>query len=155
HFRRWWRPDLEPITRLQYLDLKTYLPDDILTKVDRAAMAVGLEARPPLLDHHLIEAVFRIPAHIRFPQFQKKYLLKKAMESQLPAEIIARGKKGFSSPLMQWMAAECAWVEAFLRQPARLTHVSSLAEFGRHNWGPKCWALLVLEQWAEAQPALQ
>ncbi len=67
HFQRYWREQLDPVTRMQYLDLKTYLPDDILTKVDRASMAVGLEVRPPFLDHRLVEAVFALPASVRLP----------------------------------------------------------------------------------------
>jgi asparagine synthase (glutamine-hydrolysing) len=153
HLRRYWREDVDPITRVQYVDFKTYLPDDILTKVDRATMAVGLEARPPFLDHKLVELAFAIPAPIRFRQAEKKYLLKRAVADRLPPEIINRGKKGFSSPLMQWMQQGSAWTQRFLGD--RPTIVRNGAERGleRRNLGPKHWALLVLEQWARDERA--
>ena len=151
YFRQYWHTELDPITRLQYLDLKTYLPDDILTKVDRASMAVGLEARPPLLDHLLIEAVFRVPWAIRFRNAEKKHLLKQAMNGILPVQILTRGKKGFSSPLIEWMAAERSWVDDFLRRSPRLIHPAVLESISRYAWGPKYWALLVLEEWARQE----
>lgn len=103
-FRRFWREDLDVPTRLQYLDAKTYLPDDILTKVDRASMAVSLEVRPPLLDHRLMEFVATLPTHVRLKGGRLKYLLKKALEGLLPEEILTRKKKGFSVPLRTWLA---------------------------------------------------
>lgn len=154
YFRQYWRPELDPITRLQYLDLKTYLPDDILTKVDRASMAASVEVRPPLLDHVLIETIFRIPAAIRFRNAEKKYLLKRAVRHLLPSEILARAKKGFSSPLMQWMETEQVDVLARLQQSNRIVRLRSLVDLGRAEWGPKCWALLVLEAWAQREAAL-
>lgn len=148
YFRQFWRSELDPITRMQYLDLKTYLPDDILTKVDRASMAVSLEVRPPLLDHLLVEAVFSVPAEIRFRNAEKKYLLKQAMNGVLPAEVLTRGKKGFSSPLTQWMGEEKEWVQEFIGRSPRIVQKDALEKSGRYSWGPKYWALLVLEQWA-------
>lgn len=154
HLRRYWRSDLDPITRLQYVDLKTYLPDDILTKVDRAAMAVGLEVRPPLLDHLLIEAVFRVPSAIRFAGAEKKYLLKRAVAQRVPREIRERRKKGFSSPLMDWIARDVEWVHGYLTDSAKVVRPGALDGLGRHQWGPKCWSLLTLEQWARDETSL-
>ena len=102
-FRKYWREDLDPYSRMQYLDMKTYLNDDILTKVDRASMAVSLEARVPLLDHELIEAVFSLPAGLRNKDGGQKYLFRKAIKDYLPAEILNRGKRGFSVPLYEWL----------------------------------------------------
>jgi asparagine synthase (glutamine-hydrolysing) len=153
-FRKYYRPDIDPITRVQYLDLKTYLPDDILTKVDRATMSVGLEARPALLDHRLIEALFRIPARLRFKWTKPKHLLTRAMENTLPRVILHRAKKGFSSPLMKWMADERPWAQRFLKESARLVRLESLGEMGRHQRGARWWAMLVLETWAARQPAM-
>ena len=102
-FRKYWREDLDPFSRMQYLDLKTYLNDDILTKVDRASMAVSLEARVPLLDHELIEAVFSLPIGLRNKDGRQKYLFRKAIKEYLPPEILNRGKKGFSVPLYEWL----------------------------------------------------
>jgi asparagine synthase (glutamine-hydrolysing) len=102
-FRRHWRDDLPLMSRLQYLDLKTYLPDDILTKVDRASMSVALEVRPPLLDHHLVEYVASIDPEIRTPGGRLKHIFKRAVEGIVPEEILGRAKKGFSIPLASWI----------------------------------------------------
>ncbi len=99
HYRKYWREELDPISRIQYVDLKTYLPDDILTKVDRASMATSLEVRPPLLDHELVELVAKLPPEFRFG----KRVLRAAIAQQLPAEIISRPKKGFSAPMLHWL----------------------------------------------------
>jgi len=103
YFRSFWREDLDAYSRMQYLDIKTYLHDDILTKVDRASMAVSLEARVPLLDHELMEAVFSIPAGVRNRHGQQKFLFRKVVQHHLPAEILNRGKRGFSVPLYEWL----------------------------------------------------
>jgi asparagine synthase (glutamine-hydrolysing) len=98
HFRRYWREDLDVVTRFQYLDLMTYLPDDILVKVDRAAMAVGLEVRPPLLDHHVVEFALSLPAGMRHDGVTGKRVLKAALRGLVPDEIVDRPKRGFSIP---------------------------------------------------------
>jgi asparagine synthase (glutamine-hydrolysing) len=92
----------DPLTRLQYLDLKTYLPGDILTKVDRASMAHSLEVRVPLLDHKLVEWLATVPAALKRHDNGGKYLLKKAMEPFLPDDILYRSKRGFAVPLAEW-----------------------------------------------------
>jgi asparagine synthase (glutamine-hydrolysing) len=155
HLRRYWREDLDPITRVQYLDLKTYLPDDILTKVDRASMAVSLEVRPPLLDHVLVEAVFALPASVRVPEGRPKGLLKDAMAGRVPAEALERPKKGFSAPWNAWLpelrtlAAEelrdGAAVQAGVLAPDPMERIG-----GPHRQGARAWALLVLERWCRA-----
>jgi len=105
HFRDYWREDLDTVSRLQYLDMKTYLPDDILTKIDRASMAVSVEARVPLLDHKLVEFVFSIHPNVRNKFKIKKYLFKRAMHGLVPKVILKRKKKGFSPPLGEWVKA--------------------------------------------------
>ena len=102
HLRRYWRDDLDPLSRLQYVDLKTYLPDDILTKVDRASMAVSLEARVPLLDHEWVELTASLPSEFRF----RKAIFREALAGILPEPILSRRKKGFSSPMLSWQKAE-------------------------------------------------
>ena len=102
-YRKFWREDLPLSTRLQYLDLKLYLADDILVKVDRASMFVALEARVPLLDHKLIEEVFSWPDSIRSDGHTLKYIFKKAMRGILPEEIITKPKHGFSPPWSTWV----------------------------------------------------
>ena len=103
HLREHWHEDLDPLTRAQVLDLHTYLPGDILTKVDRASMAVSLEVRPPLLDHELVEVVLSLPVSVRG---HGKALLKRAMVGRIPDTIIQRPKKGFSVPWNVWRARE-------------------------------------------------
>ena len=98
HFRRYWREDLPLRTRLQVLDFHTFLPDDVLTKVDRVSMANSLEVRVPLLARPLIEFAFSVAEKVRFRQGRSKGLLRHAMKDLLPATIIDRPKRGFSAP---------------------------------------------------------
>jgi asparagine synthase (glutamine-hydrolysing) len=102
--RRYWddAPARDPLSRVQYVDLKTYLPGDILTKVDRASMAHSLEVRVPLLDHHLVEWVSGLPANLRLRGGEGKFLLKRAMRPYLPDDLLYRPKMGFSVPLARW-----------------------------------------------------
>ncbi|MEP6703493.1 MAG: asparagine synthase (glutamine-hydrolyzing) [Acidobacteriota bacterium] len=96
----------EAIDRLLYLDSKTYLPSDILTKVDRMTMANSLEARAPLLDHKLIEFVMGVPSNLKIKGIETKYILKKAMEGIVPQEILYREKQGFGVPIREWINAQ-------------------------------------------------
>jgi asparagine synthase (glutamine-hydrolysing) len=91
-----------PLSRVQYLDLKTYLPGDILTKVDRASMAHSLEVRVPILDHELIEWVAGLPPEMKLRGREGKYVFKRAMEAYLPRELLYRPKMGFAVPLSSW-----------------------------------------------------
>ena len=87
---------------IQYLDLKTYLVGDINTKVDRASMAHSLEVREPLMDHPLVEWLATLPNTLKVRGSEGKFLLKKAMEPQLPHEVLYRPKMGFAVPLDRW-----------------------------------------------------
>ncbi len=151
YLRQYWNMDIDPLTRAQYLDLKTYLPSDILTKVDRASMAVSLEVRPPLLDHELIEFVFKLPSILRFKNGEKKYLLKKTMKNILPEEILKRGKKGFSLPWKFWSIPSHSWVDHFLLNGECLKQGILNGQFLKDNLpilsGNKLWAIIILEQW--------
>lgn len=95
-------PTEHPLSRVQYVDMKTYLPGDILTKVDRASMAHGLEVRVPFLDHKFLEWAGRIPASEKLKGREGKYVLKKAMEPWLPNDVLYRPKMGFAVPLKNW-----------------------------------------------------
>jgi asparagine synthase (glutamine-hydrolysing) len=92
-----------PVDNLLYLDSKTNLPGDILTKVDRMSMATSLEARVPLLDHKLIEFVETIPTELKLKGLETKYIFKKAMEGIVPNEILYREKQGFGVPISEWI----------------------------------------------------
>ncbi|MBN1237745.1 MAG: asparagine synthase (glutamine-hydrolyzing) [Gammaproteobacteria bacterium] len=98
HFRRWFRGDLPPRTRLQYLDFHTFLPGLVLTKVDRTSMAVSLEARVPLLDRRIVEFSFGLAEDVRYPRGELKGLLREAYRGILPDRILDRRKKGFGIP---------------------------------------------------------
>ena len=92
----------QPLDRSMYVDVKTYLVDDILTKVDRMSMAVSLEARVPLLDHELLEFAATVPASLKLKRGRSKYLLRRLLEKRIPKVIVDRPKHGFSAPIGAW-----------------------------------------------------
>ena len=145
--------------RLQALDVATYLPGDILTKVDRMSMAHSLEARVPLLDHTLVELAASLPPHLAFEGGAGKRLVKKALRGLVPDEIFARPKKGFSVPLTYWFREGLGdFLGDHLLGPGALAHgwlrraeVERLFEAhrrtGRSEYLGQLWTLLVLELW--------
>lgn len=100
--------DLDPVSLVQYLDFKTYLVGDILTKVDRASMAHSLEVRVPLLDHKFVEWVATLPASVKLKNGEGKYLFKKSLEKRLPKDILYRPKMGFGVPIGAWFRGPLA-----------------------------------------------
>jgi asparagine synthase (glutamine-hydrolysing) len=153
HARRW-----DPLSRIQYVETTTYLPGDLLTKIDRASMAHGLEARVPLLDHRLVEYAARIPAGFKLRDGVSKAVLRDALGARLPAAVLERPKRGFSMPLAAWMrGALRPWVERrlFTGQP----RIGDWIDLGvarqwwdEHQRGRNLnrflWSLVVLESWA-------
>jgi len=108
-------PAFHPLSQAFYMDLKTWLVDDILTKVDRASMANSLEVRVPLLDHQVVEFAYSLPLGMKLRQGKGKYLLRQVMKKQLPAGHLDLPKKGFRIPLHQWMRGKLkAWAEEFI-----------------------------------------
>ena len=95
-------PSRDPLSLVQYLDLKTYLPGDILTKVDRASMAHSLEVRVPVLDHKFMEWTATVPSSLKLRGWEGKYIFKRALEPHLPREVLYRPKMGFAVPLVNW-----------------------------------------------------
>jgi asparagine synthase (glutamine-hydrolysing) len=95
-------PTDDPLSLIQYLDMKTYLPGDILTKVDRASMAHALEVRVPILDHKLVEWISGLPSHMKYRKREGKYIFKQALKAYLPDDILYRPKMGFAVPLASW-----------------------------------------------------
>jgi asparagine synthase (glutamine-hydrolysing) len=144
YFRKYWREDLDPFSRMQYLDLKTYLNDDILTKMDRASMAVSLEARVPLLDHVLIDTVYSLPAAIRNHNGRQKYLFRKTIAGMLPDDILNGRKRGFSIPLYEWLKSP----DLDLLEPVLDNRYMSPAALssGRLT-GSDLWPFLVMGKW--------
>jgi asparagine synthase (glutamine-hydrolysing) len=143
---------------LLYIDSKTYLPGDILTKVDRASMAVSLEARVPLLDHKLIEFVTRIPAGMKMAGLETKHVFKQAISDLIPAEILNRPKQGFGVPIEQWINRQLRnRIRDTLSDPRTQQrgyvsrgHVEMLLgehEKGRRDHSMALWSLLMLELW--------
>ena len=144
HFRRFWRDDLDEFSRMQYLDLKTYLPDDVLTKMDRASMAVSLEARVPLLDHELVETVLGLPQALRNKNDEQKYLFKAAMQDALPAAILTRRKMGFSMPLNDWLRHPRP--EDLPPIDEHVFNRAALLKPGTVN-GNDMWAVITMNRW--------
>ncbi len=98
--------EADPLWRAQFADIKTYLVDNILAKVDRMSMANSLEARTPFLDYRVVEFAAGLPSHLKLNGFQSKYLLKRCMAGKLPNEILHRKKEGFSIPIKNWLKKE-------------------------------------------------
>jgi len=143
---------------LSFIDFHTYLPDDILTKVDRASMAYGLEARVPLLDHRIIEFARTLPMNWCIAHGSQKYILKKILNRYLPETLFERPKAGFSIPLAKWLRTELrSWAESLLTPtelpPDGLLNRSlilktwkrhQLEELDLHS---KLWNVLIFQQW--------
>jgi asparagine synthase (glutamine-hydrolysing) len=105
----------DPVSRMQYYDTLAYLPDDIMAKVDRCSMAVALEAREPMLDHRLVEFVWKLPPHFKYDFRQSKRLLRRVLHRYVPPHLVERPKMGFSVPLADWLRKELReWAEEHL-----------------------------------------
>jgi asparagine synthase (glutamine-hydrolysing) len=152
----------ERLDHLVYLDSRTYLPGDILAKVDRMSMAHSLETRAPLLDHQLIEFVQTIPASLRLKKtpggFDTKYILKRALSGLVPDEIIHRRKQGFAVPVRQWFRHELRELlhdtltdrrtrERGLFNPRTINAILDEHQRGRRDNSRHLWGLLTLEIW--------
>jgi asparagine synthase (glutamine-hydrolysing) len=146
------------LSKTLYVDLKSYLPGDILVKVDRMSMAHSLEVRAPILDHKVIEFAARIPPSMKYYHREKKFILKKSFEKILPREIMNRKKMGFSVPLADWFRGELREYslttlfngknglgEFFKMQELR--RLWELHQSGARNYSPILWALLMFELW--------
>ena len=146
------------IDKLMYIDARLWLPDDLLTKVDRATMAASLEARVPYLDHRFFEFCARLDPGLKQRGGTGKYLLKRLAERLLPGEIVHRRKQGFVPPLADWLSgplrerAQAAFASLGRRglfRPAALRSVVGEHYAGGRRHANRLWALLVLETWCQ------
>lgn len=149
----------DPLSRTQYVDFKTYLVDDILTKVDRASMAVSLEVRVPLLDHEFVELIATIPSHLKLKGRTSKFIFKKAAERLLPEEVLNRKKMGFNIPVGEWLKHELKplaedtilskeFVDRMLFEPKYVHWLWKQHTAGLRDFTQPLWALLAFELWA-------
>lgn len=152
----------DPLAIIQYLDLKTYLVGDINTKVDRASMAHSLEVREPLMDHPLVEWLATLPSSFKIRNAEGKLLFKKAMEPQLPHEVLYRAKMGFAVPLARWFRGplrtrvrEALFGDTMLGtgyfEAATLRHMVDAHQSGRRDYSAPLWTALMFDAFLRSQ----
>ena len=148
----------DPLSRIQYVDIKTYLTDDILVKVDRASMAHSLEVRAPMLDHKLMELAASMPSSLKLRGTHGKYIFKKALERVLPDSVLYRKKMGFAVPLARWFRhdlKELAHSVMFSRNVSSLVNQASVRrvwqehQSGLRDRSTELWTLLMFSLWEQ------
>ncbi len=151
-------PSPDPVDRALYVDVKTYLVDDIMTKVDKMSMAVSLESREPLLDHKLLELAARVPSALKLKRGRSKHLLRRLLARRVPRTIVERRKHGFEAPTGEWLRGPLAPMVADLLFDGRLKNrgVFQSAQIerlwrehsgGTHDHRHRLWSLVMLELW--------
>lgn len=156
-------PETEPfIKEMMAVDLQTYLPDDIMVKVDRATMANSLEARTPFLDHRIVEFALSLPLSLKIDDTTRKAVLKRVLSRYIPPKYTERPKMGFSIPIGRWLRAELRpWAEELLSKKsldssgllnsAPIQKRWKQHQAGTHNWEHQLWDVLMFQAWSFAQ----
>jgi asparagine synthase (glutamine-hydrolysing) len=146
------------LERMAYVDQRTYLPDDILVKVDRATMSVGLEARVPLLDHEFVELAWHLPERFKIRDGVSKWLLRQLLYRYVPREIVDRPKAGFAVPLERWLRGPLReWLTSTLDpgvvrrvgllDPAVVQRMLLEHSTGVRRWHAQLWCAAMLHAW--------
>lgn len=159
-----WPKLSDPVARMMALDGLTYLPDDILVKVDRAAMAVSLETRAPFLDRDVVEFAWSLPMHMKIRNGQGKWLLRRLLDRYVPRELMERPKMGFGIPLDRWLRGPLReWAEALLAEdrlrregyldPESVRHAWNMHLRGEASYGYRLWSVLMFQAWLEEEAA--
>jgi asparagine synthase (glutamine-hydrolysing) len=150
------------VEQMLYLDLVTYLPDDVLTKLDRASMGVSLEARVPLLDHRVVEFAWSIPLALKIRDGQSKWVLRQILDRHVPPALTDRPKTGFAMPLDAWLRGPLRpWAESLLDRrrlrdegflDATVVHTHWMTHLsGRKNLSDQLWNVLMFQAWLDAR----
>lgn len=160
--REEWLADPDILQKMMYLDTVTYLPDDILVKLDRASMGVSLEARAPFLDHRVVEFAWSLPIEWKVRSGQGKWLLRQVLDKYVSKKLLDRPKWGFGVPIHSWLRGPLRdWAETLI-EPSRLRREGYLNPemvqqnwrqhlSQHHNWGEAMWGVLMFQSWLEGE----